>query len=76
MRFILTSQTMNAVKVQYVTDKNQSSAKIKVHLVAATVGSSIYLILPTGLYSDFEEYFTFVDEALRSSNNVIYMYNH
>lgn len=61
-----------------VTDKNQSSAKIKVHLVAATVGSSIYLILPTGLYSDFEEYFTFVDEALRSSNNVIYnvMYNH
>lgn len=53
-----------------------SQTKIKVHLVAATVGSSIYLILPTGLYSDFEEYFTFVDEALRSSNNVIYMYNH
>lgn len=55
-----------------------SQTKIKVHLVAATVGSSIYLILPMGLYSDFEEYFTFVDEALRSSNNVIYnvMYNH
>lgn len=70
MRFILTSQTMNAVKVQYVTDKNQSSP------CSCYSGSSIYLILPTGLYSDFEEYFTFVDEALRSSNNVIYMYNH
>lgn len=55
-----------------VTDKNQSSP------CGCYSGSSIYLILPTGLYSDFEEYFTFVDEALRSSNNVIYnvMYNH